>query len=51
MPFPSDEVLMKTAGDLVAQLQALFGKHPGFRASKNPVATGVITRQSVNNMA
>jgi len=33
MPFPNDEELMKTAGDLVAQLQALFGKHPGFRAS------------------
>ncbi|TVY14215.1 Catalase-related peroxidase [Lachnellula arida] len=33
MPFPSDGVLVKTAKDLVAQLQALFGKHPGFRAT------------------
>ncbi|KAF8956622.1 catalase related subgroup domain-containing protein [Flammula alnicola] len=31
MPFPSDETLMRTAGDLVSQLQTLFGKHPGFR--------------------
>jgi len=31
MPFPSDEELMKTAGALVEQLQAIFGKHPGFR--------------------
>ena len=34
MPFPTDEVLLKTAGDLVAQLQAIFGKHPGFRPGK-----------------
>ncbi|KAL6720595.1 hypothetical protein ACLMJK_002519 [Lecanora helva] len=33
MPLPSDETLVKTAGDLVAQLQANFGKHPGFRAT------------------
>jgi catalase len=31
MPFPSDPVLMETAKDLVAQMQAIFGKHPGFR--------------------
>lgn len=31
MPFPSDEQIMKTAGGLVEQLQAIFGKHPGFR--------------------
>ncbi|KAE8453862.1 hypothetical protein EG329_007638 [Mollisiaceae sp. DMI_Dod_QoI] len=31
MPFPSDEEIMKTAGGLVEQLQAIFGKHPGFR--------------------
>ncbi|TVY22572.1 Catalase-related peroxidase [Lachnellula hyalina] len=45
MPFPSDEVLMKTAGDLVAQLQALFGKHPGFRAThaKGELLSGTFT--------
>jgi hypothetical protein len=31
MPFPTDEVLMQTAKDLVAQLQGIFGSHPGFR--------------------
>lgn len=31
MPFPNDEELMKTAAGLVAQLQALFGAHPGKR--------------------
>jgi catalase len=31
MPLPSDEELVKSAGDVVAQLQAIFGKHPGFR--------------------
>ncbi|TVY35062.1 Catalase-related peroxidase [Lachnellula subtilissima] len=45
MPFPSDEVLMKTAGDLVAQLQALFGKQPGFRAThaKGELLSGTFT--------
>jgi len=31
MPFPADEEIVKTAGELVAQLQAIFGAHPGFR--------------------
>jgi hypothetical protein len=31
MPFPSDEQIMKTSADLVAELQLIFGKHPGFR--------------------
>jgi len=31
MPFPTDEQVMATAGDLVAQFQTIFGKHPGFR--------------------
>jgi hypothetical protein len=31
MPFPSDETIMETSRGLVAQLQAIFGKHPGFR--------------------
>lgn len=31
MPLSADETVNKTAGDIVAQLQAIFGKHPGFR--------------------
>jgi catalase len=31
MPFPTDEVLMQTAKDLVAGLQGVFGKNPGIR--------------------
>jgi len=31
MPFPSDETIMETSRELVAQLQGIFGKHPGFR--------------------
>ncbi|KAG8991855.1 hypothetical protein FRB94_012209 [Tulasnella sp. JGI-2019a] len=31
MPLPFDEQVLKTSEGLVAQLQAIFGKHPGFR--------------------
>ena len=31
MPFPADEKIMETAKGLVAQLQGIFGSHPGFR--------------------
>ena len=31
MPFPTDEKIMETAKGLVAQLQGIFGSHPGFR--------------------
>ena len=31
MPLPSDEQILKTSQGLVAQLQSIFGKHPGFR--------------------
>jgi catalase len=31
MPFPTDEKIMETAKALVAQLQGIFGSHPGFR--------------------
>jgi len=31
MPLPSDPQAVKTGGELVAQLQGIFGKHPGFR--------------------
>lgn len=39
MPFPNDEQIMKTAGGLVEQLQAIFGKHPGFRPGKHLLPT------------
>jgi len=45
MPFPTDEVLMQTAKDLVAQLQGIFGSHPGFRPAhaKGITAVGTFT--------
>ncbi|KAH6666717.1 catalase related subgroup [Halenospora varia] len=45
MPFPNDEVLMKTAGDVVAGLQGVFGKHPGFRPAhaKGKLLSGTFT--------
>jgi len=45
MPFPSDEVLLQTSRDLVAQLQAIFGKHPGFRPAhaKGILLSGTFT--------
>lgn len=41
MPFPTDEKLMTTAKDLVAQLQSIFGSHPGFRPAH---AKGITTK-------
>lgn len=38
MPFPSDEQIMKTSQGLVDQLQAIFGKHPGFRPGTSPTS-------------
>lgn len=45
MPFPSDEALMATAKALVEQLQAIFGKHPGFRPAhaKGEILSGIFT--------
>ena len=37
MPLPSDEEILKTSHELVTQLQAIFGKHPGFRPSIPPI--------------
>jgi len=31
MPLPTDEKLLKLSNDLIAQLDAIFGEHPGFR--------------------
>lgn len=55
MPLPTDEELLKTGSDLVAQMQAIFGLHPGFRpgmpdsyfallsASHSPAAAAKLT--------
>jgi len=45
MPFPTDEQIMATAGDLVAQLHGIFGEHPGFRPAhaKGICLSGVFT--------
>ncbi|KUJ15987.1 heme-dependent catalase [Mollisia scopiformis] len=45
MPFSNDEEIMKTAGGLVEQLQAIFGKHPGFRPAhaKGKLYSGTFT--------
>jgi hypothetical protein len=31
MPLPTDPEVVQTSGDLVKQLQTIFGKHPGAR--------------------
>lgn len=41
MPFPTDEKIMETAKALVAQLQGIFGSHPGFRPAH---AKGITTK-------
>jgi catalase len=33
MPLPSDEKIVQLANDLLAQFDAMFGHHPGFRAA------------------
>ncbi|OBT75799.1 hypothetical protein VF21_05584 [Pseudogymnoascus sp. 05NY08] len=45
MPLPSDEQILATSRGLIDQLQALFGKHPGFRPAhaKGHLLTGTFT--------
>jgi catalase len=45
MPLPTDEKIVKLANDLVAQLDTLFGLHPGFRPAhaKGVMLTGTFT--------
>jgi catalase len=45
MPLPSDEKLVQLANDLIAQLDAISGLHPGFRPAhaKGAYLTGVFT--------
>lgn len=45
MPLPSDEKIVRLANDLLAQMEALFGPHPGFRAvhAKGAMLSGTFT--------
>ena len=45
MPLPSDEKIVRLANDLLAQLDAIFGQHPGFRAAhaKGAMLRGTFT--------
>lgn len=45
MPLPSDEKIVSLANDLVAQFDAIFGLHPGFRPAhaKGVLLTGTFT--------
>ena len=45
MPLPSDDKILKLANDLLAQFDAIFGLHPGFRPAhaKGIMLTGAFT--------
>jgi len=45
MPLPSDQKIVQLANDLLAQMDALFGQHPGFRAvhAKGTMLSGTFT--------
>ena len=45
MPLPSDEKIVQLANDLIAQFDALFGLHPGFRPvhAKGMMLSGTFT--------
>src|SRR5262245_3630710 len=45
MPLPSDEKILKLANDLLTQLDAMFGLHPGFRPAhaKGVMLAGTFT--------
>ena len=45
MPLPTDEKLIALSNDLIAQFDAIFGEHPGFRPAhaKGAMLTGVFT--------
>ena len=48
MPLPSDEKIVQLASDLLAQLDAMFGLHPGFRPAhaKGIMLNGTFTPSS-----
>ncbi len=41
MPLPSDDKIIQLANDLLAQLDTIFGLHPGFRPAH---AKGIMLR-------
>jgi len=45
MPLPSDEKLLALANGLIAQIETIFGQHPGFRPAhaKGTMLTGTFT--------
>jgi catalase len=45
MPLPTDEHILKLSEDLIAQLETIFGQHPGFRPAhaKGAMLTGSFT--------
>ena len=45
MPLPTDEKLVALSNDLIAQFDAIFGEHPGFRPAhaKGALLTGTFT--------
>ena len=45
MPLPSDEKIVQLANELLGQLHAMFGAHPGFRAAhaKGMMLSGTFT--------
>src|ERR1700719_622906 len=45
MPLPTDEKLLALSNDLIAQFDAIFGMHPGFRPAhaKGMLLTGAFT--------
>ena len=45
MPLPSDEKIVQLANDLLAQMDTIFGVHPGFRPAhaKGIMLTGTFT--------
>ena len=48
MPLPSDERVIQLSNDLIAELDTLFGRHPGFRPAhaKGVLVTGRFTPSS-----
>jgi len=48
MPLPSDAKIIQLANDLLAQMDAIFGLHPGFRPAhaKGVILTGTFTPSS-----
>ena len=50
MPLPSDEKIVRLANDLLAQMDAIFGLHPGFRPvhAKGMMLSGAFTPSALH---